>query len=337
MGLLNTILGRPEPMGPEWEAFLKDKGFKPGQDVGQQQVNALLAEYGQYRQQGSALKPSLNQYGPDAAKAIGTALIAGGPAAGMAQQRLGMLQQKQDRALPFEERVARLPLLEQAQLGSEMALGESRRALTAQTRQEIEQAAILGPLNVKATQSLIRDREASAAASLANATATRQGKITAVQGQLNDKFLRQMDAPTQVADATQQIEGALGTQDSLGALAATIKLAKVLDPTSVVREGEVTTVQGGTGTAANLIAQYNKIFGQGFSPDGARRFREITRQVAGPVLQRGLRIEKEIRAAAHTMEVNPDMAATGIGWPSAYVKRYVTGMPDPLATADMEL
>jgi len=44
------------------------------------------------------MQPLLNRYGPDAAKAIGSAWMAGGPAADVATERLGMLQGRQDMA-----------------------------------------------------------------------------------------------------------------------------------------------------------------------------------------------------------------------------------------------
>jgi hypothetical protein len=46
--------------------------------------------------QAELLKPLLNRYGPDAAKAIGSAWMAGGPAAQVATERLQALQQRQD-------------------------------------------------------------------------------------------------------------------------------------------------------------------------------------------------------------------------------------------------
>jgi hypothetical protein len=283
------------------------------------------------------LQPLLNQYGPDAAKAIGSAWMAGGPAADMANSRLAQAEQMQASKMPMEDQLARLPLGDQAQIASEQALYRQRMLAGDQTQLQIDQAQQMGPLERQAVQALIGSRNASAQASRANADLARAGKITQVQGTLNQRFLSQMDAPVQVADAVQQVDSALSTGNSLGVLAATIKLAKILDPTSVVREGEVTTVQGGLGVASQLLNNYNKLFGQGMSQEGAKAFQKLTKSVAGPVLQRGVRIEDEIRNAASVMEADPNMAATGIGWPSQYVRRYLQGMPDPNTNADFEL
>lgn len=151
---------------------------------------------------------------------------------------------------------------------------------------------------------------------------------------LSTKYQQNMDAPTQVADATQQINNALKSGDSLGSLAAVIKLAKILDPTSVVREGEVTTVQGGLGTAAALINEFNRLGGKGMTPEAAKAFQDIVRQIAGPVLQRGLRLGQEYRASAKSLGVRPELVTTGVGFPEGYVTRYLQGMPDPEVQTD---
>ena len=293
-------------------------------DLNQQRTAALL-------------KPLLNQYGPDAAKAIGSAMIAGGPASQMAEQRMAQQQQLQASRQPMDQQIAMMSPMQQAQMGSELALGDQRRSSTAVNQQQLAQAQAEGPYSLAAIQAQIRQRDASAQASMANRAAADSGRITQVQSRLNDRFLTQMDAPTQVADSVQQIDASMAGGDSLGALAATIKLAKILDPTSVVREGEVTTVQGGTGLAASLVNAYNKAGGKGMGPAQAAAFKRTVRSVAVPVLQRGLRIEGEVRKAAETMDADPEMAATGIGWPSGFVKRYVGDMPDPNTAADFEL
>lgn len=283
------------------------------------------------------LKPILNRYGPDAAKAIGSAWMAGGSAADLANSNLAQAEQQQASKLPVPEQLARLPLPEQVAIAADQALYRQRTLAGDQTTAEMDQARVMGPLEKQATEALIGSRNASAQASRANASASKTGQISQVQFTLNQRFLSQMDAPVQVADAVQQIDGAFETGNSLGVLAATIKLAKILDPTSVVREGEVTTVQGGLGVGTQLLNNYNKLFGQGMNAEGAKAFQKLTKSIAGPVLQRGVRIEDEIRKAAGVMQADPNMAATGIGWPSQYVRRYLQGMPDPTTGTDFEL
>jgi hypothetical protein len=272
-----------------------------------------------------ALNPVLQGLPMTAAGALGPLLTSTDP--GAFQLGVRQLEEYQRRKSP------------EVQLGMALNAQQFATSQTQQARyqQEIEQAAQMGPLNVAATKSLIAQRQAAAQASLSNAELARTGKINQTEGRLNDTFLKQMQAPSEVADAVMQIDNALKTEDSLGALAAVVKLAKVLDPTSVVREGEVTTVQGGTGTAENLIATYNKTFGQGFSKAGADRFRTVTRAVAAPVLQRGLRIQSELNRSAELLGVRPAQVGVGLGWVPEWVQGYLQGMADPAAQADVTL
>lgn len=226
------------------------------------------------------------------------------------------------------------------QTGADLALSEAQRRkweLDAQkTQQEMEQNVLMGPLERQSTLALIAERKAAAAASLQNALLASQGRINAKQFKLNDTFLQQIKDPNEVANAVMQVDGALAGNDSLGALAAVIKFAKIMDPRSVVREGEVATAYGGLGTAEHILAEWNKLQGGGLSENGKKRFREVVRQVAGPVLANGMRIENEIRTSAKVMEVDPEQSIRGAGWPSRFVQGYLKGAADPNATADYE-
>jgi hypothetical protein len=116
-----------------------------------------------------------------------------------------------------------------------------------------------------------------------------QGMIDTQQ----QRFLSQMAGPAQIADATQRITGSLATGNAIGGLAAIIGLAKVLDPTSVVREGEVTTIQGGMGVGQSLMDAWNRAQSQGFSPESAKDLQSVVDANAIPVLQRAIRQRQE--------------------------------------------
>jgi len=116
-----------------------------------------------------------------------------------------------------------------------------------------------------------------------------EGLVTGQQ----TKFLQQMAGPAQIADATQRITGSLATGNAIGGLAAIIGLAKVLDPTSVVREGEVTTIQGGMGIGQSLMDAWNRAQSQGFSPESAKDLQAVVDANAIPVLQRAIRQKDE--------------------------------------------
>lgn len=174
----------------------------------------------------------------------------------------------------------------------------------------------------------IRTNAQVAASMAARVGATNSDQLAGLK-YLSTDYQTNMKAPVEVADAVQQIGNGLKTGNSLGSLAAVIKLAKILDPTSVVREGEVTTVQGGIGTASALINEFNRLGGKGMTPQAAEQFKNVVLQIAGPVLQRGLRLGAEYKASAEKLGVPGDLVTTGVGFPEGFVTRYLQGFPDP--------
>lgn len=284
-----------------------------------------------YRQQAGLLKPLLSQFGAETAQQVGSALLSDSPEAraiggGLLQQ---LLMQRGQMGLTPQQ---------QAELAWRSSQIKTEEMQQEKLGLDIDQARKLGPLNLQATQSLIAQRNAAAQASLASAEAARRGKISETADRINQRWVKQIATPTEVADAVQQISGALKTGDPLGALAATVKLAKVLDPQSVVREGEVTTVEGGTGLAENLVRTYNRVIGNGgFSPEGAKQLERVAKSVAAPVLQRGLRIESELRTAADNLELDPTETLLGTGWQGDWVRQYLQDADDPGRKVGMDL
>lgn len=112
-----------------------------------------------------------------------------------------------------------------------------------------------------------------------------------------NKFLAKMIGPSEVWQAYQQIEGMLSTGDALGTRAAMIKLAKILDPTSVVREGEVTTIEGGTGMGNWIMNEFNAAFNQGAPEQMVQAIRNTALKAAGPVLENAVRQRNEFAGA----------------------------------------
>ena len=111
--------------------------------------------------------------------------------------------------------------------------------------------------------------------------------------QQNTKFLQRVQSGVEVMDAYQQIIGALDSGNALGAQAAVIKLAKILDPTSVVREGEVEVIKGGMGAMNQLWNTVRNLNNQGLTPDAVKAVKQVARATAMPVLERTLRQRDE--------------------------------------------
>ncbi len=190
---------------------------------------------------------------------------------------------------------------------------------------DLEQAKLLGPGNYQAQQQLIAEREAQAAAARASAEAAAQGRIDQVTDRINQRYLTQIKAPVIISDAVQQMEGALSGNDPLSARSAIVKLAKILDPESVVREGEVATVEGGTGVMNRIVTQYNNWKNQGFPESVKEQLRSTTRKMAAPVLQRGLRIQQQFGAMADELGVSQSLVTQGAGFPAGLVRTYLSG------------
>jgi hypothetical protein len=292
----------------------------------QTQLAGRLAEAEQQRaaqqaaQQAPGLAAALGRLVPQQANPnVGAGMNPADPRA----QAVGLLMDPRTRQLGAAQAGALLDPLGRQQLANAGLQGQAYEMQAARDAQAIEDARRMGPLNEQAARALVAQRTAAAQASAASAAAAAAGRIDPIEARINQRWLAQMEAPVQVLDAVQQAEAALDTGDSLGSLAAVIKLAKVLDPTSVVREGEVTTVQGGTGVAESLIADYNRIFGKGFSPQGAAAFRRTLRATAKPILQRGVRITDEITQQALAYGAVPARVTTGIGWSDPYVRAYL--------------
>ena len=153
-----------------------------------------------------------------------------------------------------------------------------------------------------------------------------------------DKFLATMKGPSEVWQAYEQINGMLDTGDALGTRAAIIKLAKILDPTSVVREGEVTTIEGGTGLGNQIMNMWNNAINQGAPEEMADAIRNIAKEAAGPVLANAVRQRNEFRGALDTV-FGADMPGaarivTGSGLPWNEVEFMLQGGRTPGVKTD---
>lgn len=114
--------------------------------------------------------------------------------------------------------------------------------------------------------------------------------------------VRKSFAPTrEILTARQQVIAMLATGSALGSTAAVIKLAKALDPTSSVREGEVGTIEGGQGLVLQLQNAWNRMGGEGMSPKAIDAFHEVVNELVAPEALRAMQVvtgyEQEMSAA----------------------------------------
>ena len=145
------------------------------------------------------------------------------------------------------------------------------------------------------------------------------------EGGLREEFNKSLKQTGEIVTGTLQLTQLLDQDNALSSLAATIKLAKLLDPGSVVREGEVTTVQGGSGTAASLINAWNNMRSKGFGESSLNQFRAVVQALAGPEAARGLSIFDDFGDLANRAGVDPDAVLAGTGFDRSTLEAIQSG------------
>ncbi len=94
-----------------------------------------------------------------------------------------------------------------------------------------------------------------------------------------------------IMDAYRQIDNLIDDDNPLAVHAATIKLAKALDPGSVVRESEGRAVaEGGTGLSGRILTAYNRAQGGGWTPELRENFISTVEGLTQPVARDALKL-----------------------------------------------
>lgn len=312
----------------DWLQAQGARGLKQRADAQVYQQTELAKQLFALGEQQAAQQAA--QQAPGIARALGAlpeaAAVRGQPGVGMGWENaspdvastMQLLMDPNTRQLGVANAQQLLSPQGRANLGQAQSATAANVLRAKATQLEIDQAKQLGPANLAATQALTQSRLAAARASEATAEAARLGKVDTVEARLQQRWVSGMTDAVIVQDSMQQITAALAQKDSLGALAAVVKLAKILDPNSVVREGEVVTVEGGNGYAEQLVRAYNKAKGEGFSETGAASLARTATSVALPVLKRGQQITSEYRAMAERLGVDARNVTTGLGWSDSY-------------------
>lgn len=240
--------------------------------------------------------------------------IFGGESINERNQRLGMelLEQRQGMAEAQQQAQQQQNIENNTALFS--ALGGDALQNPAMAQQAQQLVGLPTPQAVSGLQALMQRGQQQTASFAQQQALERRALDQPIIARLNDRYLAQMKAPVNVQDALAQLENALSTGSSIGAVAATVKLAKILDPESVVREGEVRTVEGGLGIADQIIRALNNVEGQGFGPDAVKDLLELAQAVATPVLERGRLIESQFGQMAVDAQVSPEQVTSGIGF-----------------------
>jgi len=143
--------------------------------------------------------------------------------------------------------------------------------------------------------------------------ATAAGKVFSNEGDLRKEFTTQVKPFIELGQAYQKIETAAKNSSPAGDIALVYGFMKVLDPGSVVREGEFATAQNAGSIPQSVVNMYNKALtgerlGEATRLDflsQARNIIESQRQVAGDVVQRYSDIAKRSKLSPEQVVFDP--------------------------------
>ena len=188
-----------------------------------------------------------------------------------------------------------------------MSMNDPRFSEQAQMQQQQAQTAAAQGRQVAGLQlqKLEQDIE------LGNLTA--KNTIFTQEGALRDDAASALKPVSEFMAYSAQTLELIRTGDALGAQAALVKLAKVLDPESVAREGEVEVVRKGSGVMAALSNSLNMAVGKGMTPESIAQFESTLAALTRPELERGQRIVQGIRDQAIRNNLDPAYALSASG------------------------
>jgi hypothetical protein len=138
------------------------------------------------------------------------------------------------------------------------------------------------------------------------ARAARTGNINA-ESTLRGDFQQDTKDYRQVRDAWGKVVTSAKEPSAAGDLSLIFGYMKLLDPTSVVREGEFATAQNAAGVPERIIAQYNKLLsGERLSPATRTDFVDRAKKLYGQYTKDYQGVRTQYRGIAERQGLNPD-------------------------------
>lgn len=105
-------------------------------------------------------------------------------------------------------------------------------------------------------------------------------QVADVEAEMRKEFTAQSKDYTQIREGYRRVETGAKVDNGAGDLAVVYGYMKMLDPTSVVREGEFATAENTTGVPAYVMNLYNKIIqGDRLPPEARARFVESSKML----------------------------------------------------------
>lgn len=145
------------------------------------------------------------------------------------------------------------------------------------------------------------------------------------EGNLRDDAVAALAETSDALLAYSQLKNVLASKDPIAAQAAVIKIAKLLDPGSVVRTEEGEAIKGGTGLALALQNSLNIAIGEGMTDEMVNQFTNLTNQLIGPYAQEGIGIYDGIAEQAERFGIDPAYALSQAGVDRELLQRLAGG------------
>ena len=134
-------------------------------------------------------------------------------------------------------------------------------------------------------------------------------KVFENEKKLRDEFTKQSKDFVEQLGGLEKVQKSALAEKPSGAtdVALIFGFMKVLDPGSVVREGEFATAQNAQGISDRIRSQYNRILrGETLTPESRKNFLDAAREQFMPALARQNRLENEYRQLADSYDLNAD-------------------------------
>lgn len=181
----------------------------------------------------------------------------------------------------------------------------------ARTLGALSQAGAAGQSTVA---SLLAARMPTTPAQNAAMEAERQKQITSIERALRDDFMNNQTVTdfNDMVGSHAQLMAALDTGSALGAQAAVIKMAKILDPGSVVRTEEGVAVRSSIGIIDQMWNAVKQAQGEGFNAETDAQFRQLGDMLLASQMQGYQRLVDQFIGATLRNGANPDNVIFGI-------------------------
>lgn len=268
----------------------------------------------------AAWRPILGKLGAETAAEIGPLVTSNDPAAVQSGQSLlsGLLQQADPQ---YRQQLDNAKLQAQSQRQQNLiAASQEKRAselfpLQVQNERLQQQGYLnqqkLFPLQLEAARAQAQQAAAQITASTLSAEAKQAMFINTVRGQY--QALPAVKTAVEAQGAYKAATAAANTGSALGAELALVKMAKLADPTSVVREGETERIREGYGLVSQVSSILRKAGSKGMTPEQRAMYLDVLDALYGPAMEQAALATRQYMGLEAQYKARPGEIVNSVG------------------------